>query len=524
MNLRIRTSFPKRLRGLIDAAKDGKGLSQLPYWEVSSDDDTATAADGDIAYGTAEEQNEELEAPDGATDAVYLDLVDKNSTQSQLGTFKDDATVSQNEPVVLEPSHDHDRSSVPKMERAALPSGPHEPPTPEDILKTTLLGNTDSGTTEDHGIPPSDDAQDTLRSHDSATSAPISRANVEDGDLIDYEEGENAQIQDSTGSSTLAGIEAAGAANGMSISSFERCTQPNICYCALCNNLFTTEDQRNSEHDHEINSLTTESTSEISNSAPVETEESIPLTREAEQGQEDTNHHTHQIQEDYQENGDDGDYELGGDEETFQTGTDNATAKPIEQHSQILRADDSEESVVLDTGADDGDNGDETIGVPGRYNTQLLRVNGHAQQHPANPTVAIGESNPEPEDTIDAYDQITDELETNQADSEAVRHDLSGNNGVVIGKPDDQNPYAVTPALADDNDEIDYEDDDIVDLLSQQTQEDLLNPELPSPPKPASIKRSRGENAEQDAPEYGSQGMSPPLSLVSRCIQAYRNL
>lgn len=520
MTLRTRTSFSKRLRGLTDAAKDGKGLSQLPYWDVPSDDDTATAADGDgdISYGNAEDPSEGLEAPDGETDKLSSDPVDNPLTQGQLGVSKNDATVSQDGSVVLEPSYDHDRSQAPEIEISAVTSEDHKAPTSDGILETTLSGKLGSKTDENDRIPSSEEAPKTRRSQDRDNSTQFLRADgEEDGDLIDYDEGEDPTIQNSTGSSTLAGDEAAGTANGMSASSFDQCYQPNICYCALCNNPSTTEDGPNSQQPHENNPITADPISNTSNHVTVEAEESKPLAREAVQVNEDLNNHTNQIQEDYQENGDDEDFDFGDDDdETIHPGTDDATAKPSKPFSQSYQTHDSNEYVALGTSADDGEYSHETTGVLNPSHPQDLTANGDAQQQSSDLNGLIDKSKPEAdtegltpiqsEDTIDNYDQIADILETNQADSSASRHDLSGNEVAITASSEDHTPYAVVSAV--DDDEITYDEDEIVDSPSQRTQEDHSNLETPSPLKTASIKRQRGENAEPDVPDVGSQGTS----------------
>lgn len=519
MTLRTRTSFSKRLRGLAAAAKDGKGLSQLPYWDAPSDDDTATAADGlgDIGYGNAEDPTEGLEAPEGETDKLSSDPVDNPLSQGQLGVSKNDATVSQDGSVALEHSHDHDRSQVPEIEISAMTSDRHEAPTSDGILETTLSAKLGSEAEEQDRIPPPEEASKTQRSQGRDNSAHILRANgEEDGDLIDYDECEEPPIQVSTGSSTLAGDEAAGTANGMSASSFDQCTQPNICYCALCNNPSITEDGPNSQPDHENNPPTAEPISNTSNNVPVEAEESTSLTREAVQANEDLDHHTNQIQEEYQENGDDEDFDFGDDDEIIHPGTDDATAKPSKPFSQSYQTQDSKESVALDPSADDGEYSHETIGVLNPYHPQGLTAKEDAQQHLSDLNGLIDQSKPEAdaggltpkqfEDAIDNYDQIAYTLETNQADSGASRHDLSGNDVAITASSEDHTPYAVVSAVEDD--EITYEEDEIIDPPIQRTQEDHSNLENLSPLKPASIKRQRGENAEQDVPEVGSQGTS----------------
>ncbi len=508
MNLRTRTSFSKRLRGLIDAAKDGKGISQLPYWDVPSDDDTVPAADGDIAYGDAEDQAEETEAPDGASDTLRSDPVDNTPTQGQRG-------VSKNGSVVSEPSREQDSSRLSEMERSAGTSDRHEAPTSDGILETTLLDITGSGDNESDRISPPEQAQNMAHPQIRVTSTHSPQANEEEAaDLIDYENEDDPLIQDSTGSSTLAGDEAAGAANGMSIPSCDPCTQPNLCYCALCNNSFTTEDDRNGEHDPEIISLTTEPTINISNNVAVGAEESRSPTREAVQAQGDITHHKYQSQRNYQENGVDEDYELGSDEETFQAGEDDATTKPFERNSQSSQAQDLEESVNLTTYADGGDHDNKATRVPNPYHAQDLGGKASELQQSPDLNVLIDENKSETdaegitgtrlEDTIDTDDQITDALETNQAVFEASRHELSGNLEVVVGDSEDANPYAVATISAADDDEITYDEDEIVDSPSQQTQDDHSNL---ATSKPVSIKRSRGENAEQDLPVDGSQGI-----------------
>jgi len=512
MSLRTRTSFSKRLQGLIDAAKDGKGISQLPYWDVQSDDETATAADGDIAYGDAEDQTEETEAPDGATDKLGSDLVDNTSTPGQPGVSKDGS-------VVLEPSREQDSSQLPEIERSAVTSDRYEAPISDGILETTLSDNTGSGDNEYDRFPEPEQAQSASHPQDRVTSSHFSQANEEeDRDLIDYENGEDPPIQESTGSSTLAGDEAAGAANGMSVPSCDPCTQPSICYCALCNNSFTTEDERNSEHDPEIISLTAEPTSTISNNGLVQTEESTFPTNEPVQAQEDITDYSIEGQGRYQENGYDEDFELYNNEGTFQVGKDDGNTKSSERKSQLPQAQDAEESVTLATNADGGDHGNEITALPNAYHAQELRSKGSEQQQVPDLAITIDGSRPETdaqritstriEDIFDENDQITDALETNQADFEATRHDLSGNNEVVIGNSEDANPYAVASVPASDDDEITYDDEEFDDSPSQQAQEDHFNLETPSPSKPVSIKRARGEYAEQGVADDGSQGMS----------------
>lgn len=512
MSLRTRTSFSKRLQGLTDAAKDGKGISQLPYWDVQSDDETATAADGDIAYGDAEDQIEETEAPDGATDKLRSDPVDDTSTPGQPGVSKDGSAV-------LEPSQEQDSSQLPEIERSAVTSDRHAAATSDGILETTLSDDTGSRENEYDRFPAPEQAQSTSHPQDRVTSSHFSQANEEeDGDLIDYENGEDPPIQESTCSSTLAGDEAAGAANGMSVPSCDPCTQPSICYCALCNNSFTTEDERNSEHDPEIISLTAGPTSNISDNVPVQTEESTFPTNENVQAQEDNTDHTNEGQGRYQENGDVEDFELYNDEETFQAGKDDGNAKSSERKSQLPQAQDAEESITIATNADDGDHVNENTAVPNAYHAQELRGKGSEQQQDPDLAITTDGSRPETDtqritlarvkETFDENDQITDALETNQADFEATRHDLSGNNEVVIGDSEDANPYAVASVPASDDDEITYDDEEFDDSPNQQAQDDHFNLEAPSPSKPVSFKRARGDNAEQGVPDDGSQGMS----------------
>ena len=492
MHLRVKTSFSKRLRGLIEAAKDGKGISQLPYWEGPSDDNTATAADSDTASGNAKDQLEETGAPDEITETLNEDPTLSTSTQAPLGVSKDDATDSRGESTVLEPSYNNDRSPVPKIEESIVPSDRPEPPTSDGTIEATLSGDTDIGAREHNPNPLPEEAQTTRRSSDRVTSAHFFQANQEDdGDLIDYEDGEDPPLRESTGSSTLAGDEAAGAANGTSVSSFDQCTQPNICYCAVCNNPLPTEDELSGERDHEITSLPIEPKGNILHNVHVETGDSTFPSNETVQAHDNINDHTDQIQEANHENGDEEEYGFG-EEETFQPGIDDSTVDPSKKTLPSYQAQESEHHVPLET-ADDGDHGTATTELPYPYHAQDSKVHRDMQQQ---------------EDVIDDHDQITDALEIKEEDYEANRHDPSGSKGDNVARSEDPNPYALASVFAVDDDEISYEEDEIVDSPSQQAQEDDPNLETASPLKSASIKRSRGENTEQDVPDDGSQGTS----------------
>ncbi len=510
MILNIKTSFPKRFSALRDAANKGKGISQLPYWEVSSDDDAATAADADSAYGIL---TEEPEKPDKTSDKLDLGTVDESSAQDKLRATDNGVSASQDNPTASVPSPNPADSQTFKAGRPTSTSGRGTSVIENSMPDTTVAPRIDTEA-QDRGSPPGN-GSDTRGSQDDVISPVLDRADDEEGDLIDYEDGDEPAIQDSTGSSTLAGDDAAEAANGIKEIPSDPCCRPHICYCTLCNHLSTADYALDSENDPVTTSNAIERTENISDNITTEIGETHHFADEGLRARD--NDPSFQIDEFQHADYDDKDSERYGRVDGDQLGSDNSNAKqseylPQSDFKQVL-----DDSAGLGSNAHYQDDAEDTADIS---NTGDPRDEGPIEEaeqesHDARELLYEGEPNAEEVETtsqpqqalFDGHDETLNGHETTREYLGETADDFLSRSRVRIAIPEDQlDPYSVAFASTADTDEISYEEDEIFDVVSDQEGEDNLDSKPPSPAKPTSTKRSRGEDEETGVPDDGSQG------------------
>ncbi len=435
MILSIRTSFAKRFRGLIDAAKQGKGISQLPYWEISSDDDddeATAAADGDVGHGTADEQSEERESRNEA--AEYPSSED-HSTQGTLRTIAKGLISSQDDTVTPEPLHERGSSHSAYALESAANLDSHDTLTMSDTIQS-VLSNGASSAAEDKTLPPdiSGPAQDMENSSSSANMHQVELE--EEADLIDYGDDDEVPAQNSTGSSTIAG-----------------------------NHTVDSETHHNNVHvpaNDAEGGLQATDDKDVSPSKPNDaktkaSEESPSSSRKAEfdePGAESVNIETEEHLDERAE--------LPDDAETLGQGTGNTQDDVFEQ---------MEGSDIDDPGAG------------GLHHSELQ------------------------EQGEEGWEESSDALETNGDHAEAKDDHLpSHRKDAFITSVDSENPYTADRLSTAADDEINYEEDEILDISSTQDGEENPNPLLSSPTS-TSTKRPRAENPESYLTDEGTQGM-----------------
>lgn len=216
MILNINTSSRKRFSALLDAANRGKGLSQLPYWEVPDDDPNGVAAahdEADASEEPADQETEDAQNADKTPEKLDPATGDDPSTEDvSQATDNDVSTLQGNATTTISSSKITDsRTSKAEASRAASDSNsaPLLNSTQSDTIPAPEIGKElQDPTSSHHGVN-----HTAVSPHDNF-APDLDESGVEEGDLIDYEDGDEPAIQDSTGSSTLAGDDDANAAIG----------------------------------------------------------------------------------------------------------------------------------------------------------------------------------------------------------------------------------------------------------------------------------------------------------------------
>ncbi|MCJ1361895.1 hypothetical protein MMC16_000996 [Acarospora aff. strigata] len=462
MILSVKTSFCKRLRGLINAANEGKGISQLPYWETLSDDDAATAADGDVAYDTAEEPTEEAE------DKTSADAEDHHLQQSELRVSNNGVVVLQDDRAVSEPYQIPASSQISKAASSPATLDRYENSNPSGMSANTVSG--EHGQKTQTRISPPKDSLETRSPKDDIISTELPPPEEgKDGDLIDYEDGDDPLIQTSTGSSTLAGDDPAPAA--------------------------TAEQEPNTDYNLELIPHTVAVTSTTATNVRPGTAE-IFFGAEGLQGHgEDMSSKTHDLQQEYYHADGSENYGDSNGRVTFQLGSDDAGAELFKHIAHSPHSLDVEESLAGALDFDDETYGHESAGIP-KIAKLDPRVIGDAHQDLLDQL---------PEDASDDHDESIHGVEIIHDYSEADGTGLSDHVGDNTATIEDLNAKAVTLGSTVDTDEINYEEDEPVDVASEQGRESTLGSKLLTTPRASSTKRLRGENAEVGALDDDSQ-------------------
>ncbi|KAI9869538.1 MAG: hypothetical protein M1830_005413, partial [Pleopsidium flavum] len=318
-------------------------------------------------------------------------------------------------------------------------------------------------------------------SHDEVTSHDLDRADDEEGDLIDYEDGDEPVTYDSTGSSTLAGDDVIEALNDHAL---------------------------NNEADPVTTSKALGRTENLSDNIATETAETHHIGNKDLSGRnDDLNFQVNGFQHADNEKEDNG--HVDGD----QLSSINAKAKQSEYFPQSPGRQDLDGSAGLEPIAHDEDDGEDSADTskihelrddgPIDESEQGFQESGELLDE-RDSRVEEEQTTPRPQQSpLDGHEEILKGPETTTEYLEEITDDLSPRDGVPIATSDES--YAVADSSAADADVITYEDDEFLDFISDQEGDEKLELKLPSSLKPASTKRSREENEVKGAADDSSQ-------------------
>ena len=207
MTLCTRIKFSHRLASLVTAAAEGKGLSQLRFWESPEDsDELSDVQQGHNLIGATEVFSEDFTSAEvgaGSVAGSPVEQLGKNDNKSCPGTSLDNGVSSSaRHAVVVEsaPARALEVVEFPHDQGAtALATTTGEPNTHNDNATNSI----NQGQQQTVSGPTSDEDRQTLQGPES----PLLPAELaaENGDTIEYEDEDNVDQEASVGSSTLQG-------------------------------------------------------------------------------------------------------------------------------------------------------------------------------------------------------------------------------------------------------------------------------------------------------------------------------
>ena len=228
MKLTARTGFTKRVEDLSAAVAEGKGISQVPYWD-NEDDRSFGSAASDEVHSSEEFHTRGVQTP-SAPFEDDPELLPKQTSQQP------------EDQIQLGDTHLFDTGNLAPNEIS--PDGLKDSKK-EDIQSSTVsegelgLNNPDSSTKifKNRFDEAPNLLQDELTSTQSRVGEGLHDGVEDDGDLInDDEEGvdeNHDQLTGSSGSSTLRGDEP-GSVHGKAGNFIYDCVQPDLCACFNC--------------------------------------------------------------------------------------------------------------------------------------------------------------------------------------------------------------------------------------------------------------------------------------------------
>lgn len=512
MNLSVRTSFARRLGGLVNAANEGKGMSQLPYWELYSDDDDITAVSIAAAHGPKPDEDHSDANPDNE-DADRRDAPhthDGSQEPPNTTVLRQDAQCSQD--------YQRENSSNPEASKEAFLGAidRQDEQATADRLELGVSKDSRNGTTNHENNREA--ANDGKVSTSDGTSATLNQAKEEDDedDLIDYENADENPDHDTTGSLTLAGDEFATAVTGMTTIFSGSCCQSQICCCVLCSNLLTIDDSVETANDLPASTSTIELYESTSvNGAAEEDNAPLSMSEGLRSGGNDTTVLPGDLEQEHGKPHDGEEHDELYDEQNL-------------QHGSTVQAGAYSEDPISELHESDLDRPVHQESTPTRYTyTEDSGHTPHTRDYhnlehevPSAWHVDIPDGYQEPEyGSIESNAQNVNSITAKSSDGFSQKNGNGSRGHHVINNIESASTVHQVSVRDDpiaDDDVITYEEDEIDEAANIREDEHPSNGTALSLPKSSSTKRSRNINLETDALDDRSQGTAPDFPEMGR--------